>query len=531
MVAPETNLDLERRTRLALVWEDLVNPVRGIRGYQEIILEECRKLGLDELLPSFEKVLIAATTLGDRVEALRHPAPKAPTETENDLVGEEARLRHDLRTPLNAIIGYTEMVVEDIDDIPLAEGLRPDLAKLLDEAHRLLGRVDAIVNLTRGQNGSAALAEGNGPPIVAGILHTLRPTNSLGAAQEVGRVLVVDDNISNRDLLTRRLVQDGHDVIAAASGAEAFILLSTDHNFDLVLLDLLMPDMNGIEILTRLKADERLHQIPVIVISGLQETEAVLMCIEAGADDYLPKPCDVVLLRARINSCLERRRWRLREREYLTRLKEEKAKSDALLRNILPELVVFRLNDGETIIADRFEAVSILFADIVGFTPAAAVMTPASLVASLNRVFSEFDSLALRLGVEKIKTIGDAYMAAAGLPAPRLDHAEAIATFAIGILDLLGGMHVPGEPILHVRIGIHTGPVVAGVIGRHKFSYDVWGDTVNVASRLEAHGVADRIQVSQEVKEVLAHRFEFEERGPIMLKGKGMTPTFFLVPN
>ena len=393
--AGATNLDLERRARLALVWEDLVNPVRGIRGYQEIILEECRKLGLDELMPSFEKVLIAATALGDRVEDLRYPAAKAPTETENDLVGEEARLRHDLRTPLNAIIGYTEMVMEDIDDMPLAEGLRSDLAKLLDEAHRLLGRVDAIVNLTRGQNGSAALAEGNGPPIIARTFCThFGPTKSSGAAQEVGRVLVVDDNVSNRDLLTRRLVQDGHDVIAAASGAEAFILLSTDHNFDLVLLDLLMPDMNGIEILTRLKADERLHQIPVIMISGLQETEAVLRCIEAGADDYLPKPCDVVLLRARINSCLERRRWRLREQEYLARLKEEKAKSDALLRNILPEPVVFRLNNGETIIADRFDAVSILFADIVGFTPAAAAMTPASLVASLNRVFSEFDTLA-----------------------------------------------------------------------------------------------------------------------------------------
>ena len=219
-------------------------------------------------------------------------------------------------------------------------------------------------------------------------MHTLRPPQIQCAAGEVGRILVVDDNISNRDLLTRRLVQDGHDVTAAASGAEAFTLLSTDHNFDLVLLDVLMPDMNGIEILTRLKADERLHQIPVIMISGLQETEAVLRCIEAGADDYLPKPCDVVLLRARINSCLERRRWQLREQEYLARLKEEKAKSDALLRNILPEPVVFRLNDGETIIADRFEAVSILFADIVGFTPAAAAMTPASLVASLNRVFS-----------------------------------------------------------------------------------------------------------------------------------------------
>ena len=144
MVARETNLDLERRARLALVWEDLVNPVRGIRGYQEILLEECRKLDLDELLPSFEKVLIAANALAERVEELRDPASKAATVAESDLVDEEARLRHDLRTPLNAIIGYTEMVVEDIDDIPLAEGLRPDLAKLLDQAHQLLGRVDAL---------------------------------------------------------------------------------------------------------------------------------------------------------------------------------------------------------------------------------------------------------------------------------------------------------------------------------------------------------------------------------------------------
>ena len=152
-----TDWTLSEEQALALVWEDLVNPVRGIRGYQEIIVEECRKLGLDQLLPSFEKVLIAATALGARVEDLRHPAPKAPTGAESDLVGEEARLRHDLRTPLNAIIGYTEMVVEDIDDIPLAEGLRPDLAKLLDEAYQLLGRVDAIVNLTRGQRWIAPL--------------------------------------------------------------------------------------------------------------------------------------------------------------------------------------------------------------------------------------------------------------------------------------------------------------------------------------------------------------------------------------
>ena len=181
------------------------------------------------------------------------------------------------------------------------------------------------------------------------------------------------------------------------------------------------------------------------MVSGLSETDAVIRCIEAGAEDYLPKPCDLVLLRARIGAALERKRWREREREYLQQLTSEKERSETLLRSILPDPIVLRLNAGETAIADRFEEVSILFADIVGFTPAAALTTPGRLVERLDRVFREFDTLARALGVEKIKTIGDAYMAAAGLPRPRLDHAEAIAAFALGILDALERLGAAGE--------------------------------------------------------------------------------------
>jgi class 3 adenylate cyclase len=189
---------------------------------------------------------------------------------------------------------------------------------------------------------------------------------------------------------------------------------------------------------------------------------------------------------------------------------------------------VLRLNDGETEIADRFDTASILFADIVGFTPAAAAMTPGGLVARLDRVFSEFDALAVRLGVEKIKTIGDAYMAAAGIPEPRTDHAEAIVEFAVGLLDTMARTD-EGEQPLRLRIGIHSGPVVAGIIGRHKFIYDVWGDTVNVASRLESQGLPDRIQVSKPVRDAVGRRYAFERRGSIALKGRGRTPTFLLV--
>lgn len=520
---------LESRARLTVIWEGLINPVRAIVGYQDIILDEARRIGTDDLLPYLDKVMVAAVALNDFVNALREPESLGGNEEADDLVGMEARLRHDLRTPLNAIIGYTEMVVEDLETAPEAEPLRPDLENLLVEARSLLDSVDAIVNLKRGD----AATPDDGQPdsvqaVVAGLLHTLKPTQ-IPRRQETGRILIVDDNESNLGVLSRRLELDGHEVTGATSAAAMFDILKS-RTFDLILLDLLMPEINGLEALTRLKADEKWRDIPVIMVSGLQETDAVLKCIDVGAEDYLPKPCNVVLLRARINACLERNRWRERERMYLAQLEEEKAKSDALLRNILPEPVVLRLNSGETAIADGFTEASILFADIVGFTPAAATMTPARLVEKLDRIFSEFDALALELGVEKIKTIGDAYMAAAGLPEPRDDHAEVIAHFAIGILKALERFEDDGEYPLRVRIGLHTGPVVAGVIGRHKFIYDVWGDTVNMASRLESHGEPDRIHVSEEIRDALAHRFSFESRGIIEIKGKGDTAVYFLVP-
>ena len=177
---------------------------------------------------------------------------------------------------------------------------------------------------------------------------------------------MVDDNASNRDLLFRRLSHDGHHVARAASGHQALEVLEVE-DFDLILLDLLMPDLNGFQVLERLKADERWHDIPVIMISGLQETDSVIRCIEAGAEDYLAKPFNPVLLRARISACLERKRWRDRERRYVERIELEEQRYETLLRNILPGQIVSRLNNGEVVIADRVEEVTILFADLVGF--------------------------------------------------------------------------------------------------------------------------------------------------------------------
>jgi adenylate cyclase len=532
MTSTRVDADFKRRASLAVIWQDLVTPVRAILGFQEIIVEQGQRLRLEGELPYLHRVLAAAGALNDIVDRILDSSPDAGADAD-DPRKIQAKLRHDLRTPLNAIIGYSEMVLEDLGSSSEGEVLRLDIERLLDEARQLLDRIDAIVDLSRRDTERADPAESRpdaaAEAAIVSLLRTLQPDSNSLKSSLAGRILVVDDNNSNRDLLRRRLVHEGHDVAVAGSGLEALVLLEKD-SFDLILLDLLMPDMNGVEVLERLKSDERWRSTPVIMISGLKETDAVIRCIEAGADDYLPKPFNLVLLRARINACLERKRWQDREREYLMRLRAEKERSEALLRNILPNPVVLRLNAGETLIADRFENVSILFADLVEFTPAAALMTPSQLVDRLNRLFFEFDILALRLGVEKIKTMGDAYMAATGLPEPRPDHAEVIAEFGLAMLNALQRMNGDDESPLRIRIGIHTGPVVAGVIGHHKFIYDVWGDTVNIASRLEANSLPDRIQVSEAMRRLLASRYNFEPRGPINLKGRGCIDAFLLVP-
>ena len=210
-------------------------------------------------------------------------------------------------------------------------------------------------------------------------------------------------------------------------------------------------------------------------------------------------------------------------------LVEEKATSERLLLNVLPGPIADRLKGGENLIVDRFEAVSVLFADIVGFTSLSSRTTPEVLVTMLNDLFSLFDKLAEQHGLEKIKTIGDAYMVVAGIPQPIADHAAALADMALDMLRGIEDYATRTQSELTIRIGIHTGPVVAGVIGQKKFIYDLWGDTVNTASRMESHGLPGRIHVSAATHAVLRTAFDFEARGTIDIKGKGPMETYLLV--
>jgi adenylate cyclase len=219
---------------------------------------------------------------------------------------------------------------------------------------------------------------------------------------------------------------------------------------------------------------------------------------------------------------------RARERA-LTELEVERAKSERLLLNVLPASVANRLKESDEVIADGFSAATVLFADIVGFTPLAQELAPADSVVLLDKVFAGWDGLAARYGVEKIKTIGDAYMVAAGLPGEREDHAEAIADMALEMGSEAERCAGESARPLEVRIGVDTGPVVAGVIGRAKFTYDLWGDTVNTASRMESHGVPGAIQVTERTYERLRDRYELRRRGTIEVKGKGPMTTYLLL--
>jgi len=290
-----------------------------------------------------------------------------------------------------------------------------------------------------------------------------------------------------------------------------------------------MPVMDGYQVLEYLREDPDLRHMPVIVISAVDDKSSVIRCIEMGAEDYLFKPFDSTLLRARINASLEKKRLRDKELRALQALEIERQKSEQLLLNILPGPIANRLKESSSTIADSFADVTVLFADIVNFTAFSADVSPIDLVDILNNIFSTFDMLAEEHGLEKIKTVGDAYMVVGGLPTPRHDHAEAVANMA---LDIQTAIHQyqnnSGEPF-QMRIGINTGPVVAGVIGAKKFIYDLWGDTVNIASRMETHGQPGRIQVTQPTYDLLWEEYLFEERGQINVKGMGVMQTYWLL--
>jgi adenylate cyclase len=505
-------------------------------GYAEMLMDDAVQAGREQLIDDLKRILDASRNLHRLILSLLEPAATRQSGDGTDLASSRRTLRHDLRTPINAIKGYGEMLREDAADTG-EDALVADLDKLLREASMLLDRIDGLVTFAESDIAPAdatdlvATEASASEQAVESLLKAVRPVTEKEADRTViqpSRILVVDDNASNRDLLSRRLQRQGHTVLQAEDGRIALAMVENEA-LDLVLLDLMMPGISGYDVLTQLKGDPRSRDIPVIMISALTELDAIVRCIEAGADDYLAKQFDPTLLRARVGSSLEKKHLRDREREMVEALRAEKERSEQLLLNILPRKIVARLDSGETLIADHLLNVTVLFSDLVGFTKLSSRLSAAELVRLMNQLFSEFDRLALDLGVEKIKTIGDAYMLVGGLPEPREDHADAVADMALSMIGVVERMNRELTIPLQIRIGIHSGDVVAGVIGTHKFAYDIWGDTVNIASRMESHSLPNRIQVSAATYRHLHERFRLEPHGSVDVKGKGPMETYFLL--
>src|SRR5215467_9048370 len=348
-------------------------------------------------------------------------------------------------------------------------------------------------------------------------------------ATDVPGILIVDDNEDNRYTLQLMLESDGHERITCAAGGNEAIALIKKEKFSLVLLDLMMPDLNGNEVLKATKSDPDQRDIPVLMISADTDADKVSQCIELGADDYLPKPFNPTILRARIGAALRRQSLRALENEYLGKIENEKRHCENLLRNILPAEIATRLRNGESNIADHFDDVTVIFAD-VGFGKITARMRAYEIVACLNQLFSEFDRLAEDAGIEKIKTIGDNYMAVSGVPTPRGNHIRMAAKFGLDMIAATTRLRSRLPVPFSIRVGLHSGPVMAGVIGTRKFAYDVWGDTVNIAARLEAASAPNRALASAATVKGLGSDYSFD--GPHKVDNKGDRPVeaFFLNP-
>jgi adenylate cyclase len=363
------------------------------------------------------------------------------------------------------------------------------------------------------------------------------PSSIQGQAELLGeaRILVVDDSKMLRMGIARSLRQLGVNQIEEAVDGQQALQRLEQEAFDLMLLDMEMPEMNGLAVLARMQANPELKRLPVIVISGGESIDEIVACIEMGAEDFLPKPFSQVLLRARLTSSLEKKKLRdleLLQRQQLEsqhlRLIQEQEKSELLLLNILPLSISERLKGGEHRCADSYPSVSVLFADLVGFTRMSQGMSAGQLVEVLHELFSEFDQLVARMGLEKIKTIGDCYMLVGGLPEARNDHAAAVVETGLDMVAAMDRFNQSRNTELKMRIGIHSGPVVAGVIGKHKFTYDIWGNTVNVASRMESSGSPGRVHISAQTADLLGPSFVLESRGLVEAKGLGEVATFFV---
>jgi class 3 adenylate cyclase len=337
-------------------------------------------------------------------------------------------------------------------------------------------------------------------------------------------VLIVEDSPTQALYLQALLDQQDLETVLASDGRKG---LDLAHRLipDLIVLDMEMPEMNGDEVLALLKADAELWGVPVIMVSALDQIENVAHCIEMGAEDYLLKPFNATLLSARISASLDKKRMRDQERSYVRQIEAERARFDELLRVLLPDEIVEELESTGVVKPRLYPDVAVVFVDVVDFTPYCNDREPEEVFLNLQLLAEEYENLALKHGLQKIKTTGDTFLATAGLLKPLPNPVLNCVRCALDMVPM--AQELPAR--WQVRAGIHVGPVMAGVVGRRKYLFDIWGNTVNTAQRIESYGKDGAVNLSRDAWQRVRDYCDSEFLGAREVKGKGQLDIYQVV--
>ncbi len=333
-------------------------------------------------------------------------------------------------------------------------------------------------------------------------------------------ILIVDDNLKNLQVVSSSLKEKSYKIAVALDGKSG-LEIAEKNNIDLILLDIMMPDMSGFEVCKKLKKLEKTKGIPVIFLTAKTDTDDIVKGFQIGGADYIPKPFKKEELHTRVDNQIQLKLAK-------DRLKEALKMSDSLLLNTLPADVAEDLKKNGKSIPKEFKDVTVFVSDFVHFTDISLKMQPIKIIDELNEMYTVFDNIMEKHKCERIKTIGDAYLAVCGMPNSDTDHATKITDAAIEIRDYIEKRSKNAEIKWQIRIGIHTGSVVGGIVGIKKYIYDIFGDTVNTAFRVEAASKPMQINISDGTYKLIKNEYNFIERPPEEIKGKGMMTMHFL---
>jgi adenylate cyclase len=493
---------------------ELRTPLNAIIGYSEMLLEDADDAASADFAADLKQVLAAGRQLLAIVNELLDAGKLASDDVAFNLESLIANLDYQARAPLNGVIGYSEILLENAVDKGQKE-ITPDLEKIHAAGKLFLARLNNIIDFSSLDAGLKSPAPGatDQSPLIDSVMASLRELAQESAAVsggETGSILVVDDNEINRDLLSRYLARLGHTVQPAPDGRKALEMIDSGA-FDLVLLDIMMPELNGYQVLQHLKDSSNWRDLPVIMISALDEMDSVVRCIELGAADYLSKPFNPVLLRARVGACLEKKRLRDVEQEQKRQLQELNAALEVrnrfirqtFGRYISDDIVesILERPDGLKIGGEKRQA-TILMSDLRGFTSLSEGLPAEDVVAMVNIYLETMTDIILKYQGTIDEFIGDGILVIFGAPFQRPDDAQRAVACAVEMQLAMAAVNErnrqAGYPEVALGIGVNTGNMVVGNIGSKKRTkYGVVGSNVNLTARIESYTVGGQIFISE----------------------------------